>query len=115
MDFFARMNPLRAVRDLRLFLMQRQPHELWFLLAAIVLTTLLIAGFAHDSTEPRPYKRDIVYVQQWRADRSDSEIRAQQAIDEPIKQKAIAEQRAREKALQAQFKKVDDRLNSWGL
>lgn len=115
MNFFARMNPLRAVRDLRFFLAQRQPYELWFLLLAIVVTTLLIAGFVHDSTEPKPYKREIIYVQQWRADRTDAQIRAQQAVDEPIKQKALAEQRAREEKLRAEFKRMDDKLNSWGI
>ena len=115
MAFFARLNPLRAIRDLRLFLHQRQPYELGFLALAIVLTGLLVIGFAKDSAIEKEYRPQIVYVQQWRLDRSDAEIRAQQAIDAPIKQKAIDEQKAREAKLQADFKKLDDRLSRWGL
>lgn len=112
---FSRLNPVRAVRDLRLFLSQRQPYELWFLVLSVVLTMLVLAGFMHDSWSPKEYKRDIIYVEQWRSDRTDAEIRAQQAIDAPIKAKRIAEQKRREEKLRAGFKQVDDKLNSWGI
>lgn len=115
MQFFARMSPFRAVRDLRLFLHQRQKHELFFLFVSIVMTGLLLVGFAKDSKVEKQYRPDIVYVQQWRLDRTDAEIRAQQAIDGPIKQKRIE---AHEKALaerQAAFKRLDDKMTKWGL
>ncbi len=115
MEFFARMSPLRAVRDLRLFLHQRQKHELIFLFISIVMTGLLLIGFWKDSHIEKEYRPEIVYVQQWRLDRSDAQIRAQQAIDAPIKQKMIDE---REKALaerQAAFKRLDDKMTKWGL
>mgnify|MGYP001807139828 CR=1 FL=1 len=115
MAFFARMNPFRAVRDLRLFLHQRQKHELIFLVVSVVLTGLLLIGFAKDSKVEKVYKPDIVYVQQWRLDRTDAEIRAQQAIDGPIKQKAIDAQKKREEEMRASFKRMDDKLNNWGL
>ena len=115
MAFFARMNPLRALRDLRLFLHQRQKHELIFLFLSVVMTGLLLIGFAKDSQVEKVYKPDIIYVQQWRLDRTDAEIRAQQAIDAPIKQKAIDEQRKREEEMRAAFKRMDDKLNKWGL
>lgn len=115
MQFFARMSPFRAVRDLRLFLHQRQKHELIFLFISVLMTGLLLIGFAKDSKVEKVYKPDIIYVQQWRLDRTDAEIRAQQAIDGPIKQKQID---AREKALaerQAAFKRLDDKMKKWGL
>lgn len=115
MAFFARMNPIRAVRDLRLFLHQRQRHELVFLFLSVLLTGLLLIGFAKDSRVEKVYRPDIIYVQQWRLDRTDAEIRAQQAIDAPIKQKAIDEQKRREAELRASFKKLDDKLERWGL
>jgi hypothetical protein len=62
-----------------------------------------------------PYKRDILYVEQWSADRSDAQIRAQQAIDGPIKAKALAEQKARQEKRQAEFKQLDDQLTKWGI
>lgn len=115
MQFFARMSPLRAVRDLRLFLHQRQKHELIFLFLSVVLTGLLLIGFAKDSRVEKVYRPEIVYVQQWRLDRSDAEIVAQQAIDGPIKQKRIDEENRRREELRASFQRADDRLKKWGL
>ena len=76
MQFFARMSPLRAVRDLRLFLRQRQKHELIFLFLSIFITGLLLIGFAKDSKIEKEYRPNIVYVQQWTLDRTDAEIKA---------------------------------------
>jgi hypothetical protein len=115
MQFFARMSPFRAIRDLRLFLHQRQTHELVFFVLSVVLTGLVLVAFAKDSKIEKVYRPNIVYVQQWRLDRTDAEIRAQQAIDAPIKQKKIDDQKRREAELQAQFKRLDDKLTKWGL
>ncbi|MCC2980425.1 MULTISPECIES: hypothetical protein [unclassified Sphingomonas] len=115
MQFFARMSPFRAVRDLRLFLHQRQKHELIFLFISVMLTGLLLIGFAKDSKVEKVYKPEIVYVQQWRLDRTDAEIKAQQAIDAPIKQKMMDEQKRRQEELRESFRKVDDKLKRWGL
>ncbi len=115
MDFFGRMSPLRAYRDLRLFLAGRETYELGFLAAAMLITGFFIYAFAKDSAVEPTYKRDIVYVQQWRADRTEAQIRAQQAIDAPIKAKAMAEQKAAQEKRQAGFKKMDDALSRWGL
>lgn len=115
MQFFARMSPFRAVRDLRQFLAQRQRHELWFLIAAIAITSFFIYGFAKDSHVEKVYKPDIIYVQQWRLDRTDEQIKAQQKIDEAkrvIEQREIEAQQAKNRA---EFKKIDDQLNKWGI
>lgn len=115
MGFFARMSPFRAVRDLRLYLHQRQPYELAFLALAVVLTGLLIIGFAKDSRIEKVYRPQIVYVQQWTLDRTDDQIRAQQKIDQVERRAELAELRARQAKRQAEFKRIDDKLNQWGL
>lgn len=115
MSYFARFSPFRAIADLRRFLALRQPYELWFGMLAIVLTTLLIAGFVHDSHEERVRKQNIIYVQQWPLSRTDREIIAQQKIDQAAKDKREAEIRAAKLKTQAQFKKLDDQLKSYGL
>ena len=115
MNFFARMSPLRAVRDLRGFLAQRQPYELWFGILAIVVTGLILVGFVKDSRIEKPYDPQIIYVQQWTLDRTDEQIRAQQKIDQAKKDKEQAELRARQEKRQAEFKRLDDKLNSWGI
>ena len=115
MNFFSRMSPWRAYKDLRAFLATRERYELGFLALAMGITGFLVYAFAHDSYVEPVYKRDIVYVQQWSADRTDAQIRAQQAIDAPIKAKQMVEAQAAREKKQAEFKKVDDQLSRWGL
>ena len=49
MGFFSRFTPIVAYRDLRLFLSQRRPYELIFLVAALCVTSFLIYAFMKDS------------------------------------------------------------------
>lgn len=115
MGFFSRMSPVRAYKDLRVFLATRQPYELGFLALAMLVTGFFVYAFAHDSYEEPAYKRNIVYVQQWTLDRTDAQIRAQQAIDGPIKAAQLKAQAEREAKNRAAFKKLDDRLTKYGL
>lgn len=114
MGFFSRFSPIRAINDLRVFLSYRQPYELGFFALSVVVVGLLIAGFIHDSHEERPYKREIVYVQQWPMTRTDAEIHAQQKIDGIEQTRRIAEEKKRQKEIQAQFKRLDDQLKAYG-
>jgi hypothetical protein len=115
MKFFSRFSPVRAYRDLRLFLSQRQPSELGFLALSIAVTGFLIFAFARDSYSEKVYRPNIIYVEQWRADRTDAEIIAQQKIDEPIRQKALAEQRRLDEERRRSFERLDKKLEAWGL
>ncbi|MFD1789643.1 hypothetical protein ACFSC3_18975 [Sphingomonas floccifaciens] len=115
MRYLARFSPFRAIQDLRLYLASRQKYELVFLFVSIVLTTLLIAGFVKDSRVEKVYKRDIVYVENWRADRSDAEIKAGQLRDMATRTKLDAMQEKAMADRKASFKRVDDKLSSWGL
>ena len=115
MGFFSRFSPVRAVRDLRLFLSHRQPYELGFLALSIAVTGFLIFAFARDSYSEKEYRPNITYVEQWRADRTNAEIIAQQRIDEPIRQKALAEQRRADEERRQSFQRLDKKLESWGL
>ncbi len=114
MGFFSRFSPVRAIRDLRLFLSQRKPYELGFLALSIAVTTFLIYAFARDSYAEKVYRPNIIYVEQWRADRTDAEIIAQQKIDEPIRQRALAEQRRADEERRQSFERLDKKLESWG-
>ena len=114
MAFFARLSPLRAVNDLRRFLAMRQRYELAFLFLSIVATTLIIAGFIKDSNIARPFKQDIVYVEQWSADRTDAQIKAQQVVDQAAKEKRLAELEAERAKKQAEWTRRDDRLTAAG-
>jgi hypothetical protein len=108
-------SPLRAVRDLRIFLKLRHRYEPLFMLAAFIVTLLVVAAVFKDSYFEKEYRREIIYVQNWRADRSMAEILAQQKIDEAKRLKAEAEFKARADKRQREWKKVDDKLREWGI
>lgn len=111
----ARFSPLRPLRDLRAYLASRQPYELWFMIAALLLTAGVLFAFVKDSAVVPVYRPNIIYVQQWRADRTDAEIRAQQVIDQVKRDKEAAELKKRERELQQQYKRLDDRLKKYGI
>jgi len=115
MPFLRRFSPVRAIQDLRFFLAQRQPYELGFLVLAMVITGVFIWMFARDSRVEPVYKPNIIYVQQWRLDRTDAQIRAQQVVDEAAKQKRLAAEKAEQEKTRAQFRKLDKQLDKWGI
>ena len=115
MQFFARFSPIRAYKDLRRFLIGREPYELGFLLLAMMVTGFFVYAFAFDGQIEQEYKPDVIYVEQYRLDRTDAEIAAQQKIDGAAKEKRLAERRKRELERQASFKRLDDNLRSVGL
>ncbi|WP_066798063.1 hypothetical protein [Sphingomonas soli] len=116
MSIFTRFSPLRAFRDLRAWLASRKPYEVGFLALSIATTWTVILVFSSDTNvAPEYVEPDIIYVQSYAANRTDAEIIAQQKIDLPKEQarkKAIED--AQEKRRQ-EFKKIDDKLKSWGI
>lgn len=116
MSIFRFLSPVRAFRDFRQFIATRKKHELWMLIPSLGVTIAILIGFYLDSNFERAWKRpEIIWVKDWRLDRSDEEIRAQQAIDKAAKDKAEAELEKKRKVRRDEFKKIDDGLKSWGL
>jgi hypothetical protein len=116
LSFLRFASPMRAYRDLRAFLAARQRHELWFMIASLTITFIIVVMFFLDSNMAPPYRApDIIYVQQWPANRTDAEIIAQQKIDGP-KEKADKDAQAQaEAASREQFRKLNNQLDAWGL
>ena len=115
MRFLRFFSPIRAFRDLRAFLAQRHPHQLLFAALSIAITWFIMVGFYFDSNVEVPYKRNIIYVEQWPANRSEAEILAQQKIDAKKKAALMAEFEAKRKERQAEFQRIDNALEAWGL
>jgi hypothetical protein len=115
MSFLGRFSPGVAYRDLRHFLVTREPYEFIFLALAIAITGTLMFVFMRDSRVELPYHRNIIYVQNWRLDRSDAQIKAQQVIDEAARKKRLAAEEAERAKLRAQFKRLDDSMTKMGL
>jgi hypothetical protein len=115
-SFLSRFSPIRAWRDLRLFLSHRERHELIFLVLAMGVTGVVLAGFYYDSKIERPYKPpEITYFESWPENRSDEAIKAQQVIDQAKKEKRLAEIERRQAERRAEFKRLNDKLERWGL
>ena len=115
MNFFRRVSPIKASNDLYSYLRRPRPHQIVFLALAFALTFGMFELFMIDTKIVTPYKRDIVYFQQWRADRTDAQIRMQQLIDLP-KEKAAREAEAKAEAQRRlAFKHMDDQLKAVGL
>ena len=115
MTYFGRFSPVTAYRDLRLFLQTRERYEFGFLALAIAVTGVFVYFFIRDSHVEAPYKREVQYVRDWRLDRSDGQIKAQQLIDEAAKQKMLAEREAEKARSRAEFKRLDDSLKKMGI
>jgi hypothetical protein len=115
MEFLSRFSPLRAYRDLRRFMATRKRHELWLLIPSFLITMFVVFSLQHDFFTKPAYKREILYVKSWPLTRSEAEIHAQQIIDRAERMKAEAELEKQRKERQRQFKKVDDKLKSWGI
>jgi len=114
MSFLRAISPVRAYRDLRRFLASRKPYELAFLALSIIVTWTVIFAIANNSEVQKEYRPNIVYVEQWSANRTDAEIIAQQKIDGP-KEKAAKEEIERQNAeTQAAYKRLDDKLKKYG-
>jgi hypothetical protein len=84
-------------------------YKLVFGALAITMTSLIITGFVLESRWGiAPEGPQIVYASDWHADRSDSEIQAQQKIDQRAAHAAKEERRR-------QWQKLDGDLKKLGL
>ncbi len=82
---------------------QRSREQVIGAALAVLVTTIIVIEFLVDSkinTAPPP---QIIYVEQWSANRTDAEIIAQQKKDQAEREAAI-------KARQEQFQKLENQL-----
>ena len=113
-SFLGRFNPFRALLDLRRYLGTRKKYEILFLFGSLMACIVIVGGFAAGSTVQREWRRPtIIYVQSWRADRSDAEIVAQQKIDGDKKRIQDAKQKKEDDERKAAFKRLNDKLSPW--
>jgi hypothetical protein len=102
------VGPRAAFADLRAFMRQRSREQAIGAALAVLVTIIIVIIFFVDSkinTAPPP---QIVYVEQWSADRSDAEIIAQQKIDQAKREEAQRKKRE-------QFQKLDRKLDDLGI
>lgn len=96
-------SPKALLADLRAFMRERSRHQ-WIAAAfAILMPVVILAGFYFDARTNIAPGEQLIYVENWRADRTDAEIIAQQKIDQAAREKRAAER-------QRQFQKLEKRL-----
>jgi hypothetical protein len=101
-------SPRALWADIRAFTAQRSAVQWWAAGFAIVMPLALILLFVTDTRRNIQPGAQIVYVESWRADRTDAEIIADQKTHQAKREKAAKEH-------QEQFKKLDERLERIGL
>ena len=104
MSFFPRpVSPRAAWADLRSFIRHRE-REHWIGAAlAVLVTMIIIIEFLVDAKINTAPPASVIYVEQWRADRSDAEIQADQKVHQ-------AKREALQKERQRQFQKLEKQL-----
>ena len=112
MKMLNRIQPTGAWADLRYFFGQRRPHQWGFAALALTVTAVTLWAFWHDSQFTPVYHRDIIYVQQWRADRTDAQIIAQQRIDGPIEARRKADEARQREENRMKFQRIKDKLDA---
>ena len=94
-------SPIAAWRDLKAFLGQQERHKFFFAAVAVVIPAVIVTGFYVDSNI-KP-EAQIIYVQNWPADRTDDQIKAEQKVDQARRDKEAAEKRR-------QYQELEKRL-----
>lgn len=97
------VSPKRAWSDLREYLAEGRRHKLLFLVLAVAATWAIVWGFLLDSKTNTMPGRQIIYIQNWSADRTEADIIARQKEDLLKRQAAI-------KRKQEDFRKVADQF-----
>ena len=101
-------SPRALLADLRSFTGQRSRVQWAAAAVAVIMPIAIIATFLKDSRTNIAPPPTVIYVENWRADRTDAEIVAQQKKDQATKE-AIRKERQR------QFQKLDKDLERIGL
>jgi uncharacterized protein YraI len=101
-------SPRALWADIRAFAAQRSAVQWWAAGFAVAMPMAIVVLFITDARTNTAPPATIVYVESWRADRTDAEIIADQKRHQAKREKAAKER-------QEQFKKLDERLERIGL
>ncbi|MCW2348905.1 MULTISPECIES: OmpH family outer membrane protein [unclassified Sphingobium] len=96
------VSPRSAASDLREMFAPDRPHRWSILALSVTLTGVLLWGFAIDSRKPGQ-ERQIIYIENWEANRPDSAIIQRQIED-------FARYRVALESKQGEFQRLADSL-----
>ena len=95
--------PSVALKDLRAFLRQRSREQVIGAALAVLVTIIIVIVFLVDSQINTAPPQQIIYVEQWPANRTDEQIKADQKKDQAAKDAA-------QKERQRQFQELENKL-----
>lgn len=107
-------SPKAAIADLKSFWAAAPKHKITFAAAAVAVPLFLITLFVLSGREADYKPPPIIYVDNWRADRTEAQIKAQQKIDTAKRKDMEAQIAKAEAKKRAYFKSVQDSMKSWG-
>ena len=96
-------SPRAAFADLFAFLRHRSREQTIGAALAVLCTIIIVIVFIVDAKINTAPPRQIIYVDSWKADRTDAEIVAQQKKDQAAREEA-------RKARQAEYRKLQKQL-----
>jgi len=95
--------PKSLLADLRAFARDRPKHQWVAGGIAILMPVIIVVGFIVDARTNIAPGEQITYVQSWSSNRTDAEIKADQARRQAEREAAVAER-------QRQFKQLENRI-----
>ena len=96
-------SPRALWSDVRSFARQRSRHQVIAGVLAVAMPIVIVVGFYFDAQTNIMPGEQIVYVENWPANRTDAEIKAQQKVDQERREKGLAER-------QRQYQELERRL-----
>lgn len=107
--------PSAAFSDLRAFLATREKHQWVFAALAVLITAYIITIFLIQS-KTREYKPpEVIWVQNYAANRTDAQIKAQQAIDQKKREAEAAELKKLQDAQRKSSAELNKKLRGLGI
>jgi len=101
-----RFNPTDAVSDFMAVWRMAGPNRWRFMLAALAMTGLVFSLVVTEEHRIEPRPPEITYINSWRLDRSDAEIRASNIAHQRRKEAEQAEQARREEEVRGIYKTI---------
>lgn len=103
-----------SIRDMLTVFRQPQPHKWAFIAASLAIPALGIIGFAVQYDKEAVYKPPpVIFIKDWPANRTEAQMKAQQALDAPAEQEyrdAVAAAAAAEAARRQQFRDIANEM-----
>jgi hypothetical protein len=101
-------SPRALLADLRAFAQQRSRVQWIAALVAVLMPTVFVWGFIKDGNTNIAPGEQIIYAESWTADRSDDQIKVDQARRQKEREAAIAERQRQFKELGRRFGMDED-------